>query len=209
MIIIHMLNQFKSLLLSIITLCRRALCCFSRRRKSSFSECEMLTSVNVVNSSHETRHHRGEVDRDWNSWDDSPRTVTEHIEQYRQKLVQPKNEENNEPAIDFFQDMAPSVIKQKKVFIDTNKNGDENFSRLQATGAAAIPRLQTAELEDWSDHDNDDHEETGWEEVNDEMTKEMIREKRREARAQRHQRLQQQKLQQNQMKSGLYPHAHP
>lgn len=177
------------------------------------------------------------MDRDWNEWDDSPRTVTEHIEQYRQKLVQPKLEEKQEPAIDFFQvsilkmlfslnqkknhifnkisfsyafcflqDMAPNVIKQKKVFINTNKNANVNFSRLQATSAAAIPRLQTAELEDWSDEENDNGE-TGWEEVNDAMTKEMIREKRREARAQRHQRLQQQKLQQQQQQQSFHAYT--
>lgn len=104
--------------------------------------------------------------------------------------------------------MVPKVVKQKKVFIEkNNKSNTENFSRLQATSAAIIPRLQTAELEDWSDVDNED-DETGWDEVSDEATKAMIREKRREARAQRHQRLQQQKLQQqqNQMKSGLYAH---
>lgn len=173
-----------------------------------------------------------QIERDWNSWDDSPRTVNEHIEQYRQKLVQPKANENDEPAIDhfqvslsqtrktfhifrsfdfllvfifqLFQDMIPKVKKQKKVFIDTNTTKAESFSRLQATGAASIPRLQTAELEDWSDENIDDTNETGWDEGSDEATKAIIREKRREARAQRHQRLQQQKLQQHQMQSGLY-----
>lgn len=53
MIIVHMLARFKSFLLSIITLFRRALCCFSRRRKSSHSECEILTSVNVVHSNNQ------------------------------------------------------------------------------------------------------------------------------------------------------------
>ncbi|XP_055305459.1 uncharacterized protein LOC129570082 [Sitodiplosis mosellana] len=205
MILIHMLSRFKSLLLSLITLFRRALCCFSRRRKSSFSDCEVLTSVNVVQSSNCSRH-RNEDERDWNSWDDSPRTVGEHIEQYRQKLAKPNiGEENQEPSVDFFQDMVPKVVKPKKMFIDQNKAATENFSRLQATSAAIIPRLQTAELEDWSDVDNEDNVETGWDEVSDEATKAMIREKRREARAQRHQRLQQQK-QQNQTKSGLYAH---
>lgn len=104
--------------------------------------------------------------------------------------------------------MEPKVSKQKKVFIDKNKAATENFSRLQATSAATIPRLQTAELEDWSDADNDDNAETGWDEVSDEATKAMIREKRREARAQRQQRLQQQKEQQQRMqtKGGLYAH---
>lgn len=53
MIIVHMLARFKSFLLSIITLFRRALCCFSRRRKSSHSECEILTSVNVVHGNNQ------------------------------------------------------------------------------------------------------------------------------------------------------------
>lgn len=97
--------------------------------------------------------------------------------------------------------MTPKVKKQKKVFIETNKNAPENFSRLQATTAAIIPHPQTAELEDWSDENNDDNDKTaGWDEVNDEITKQMIREKRREARAQRNQRLLQQKHQQG----GLY-----
>lgn len=103
--------------------------------------------------------------------------------------------------------MIPKVKKQKKVFIETNTNKSENFSRLQASNAANISRLQSAELEDWSDENNDESCETGWDDGNDEVTKAIIREKRREARAQRHQRLQQQKvLQQNQMQSGLPAH---
>lgn len=100
--------------------------------------------------------------------------------------------------------MTPKVIKQKKVFINTNKNAPDNFSRLQATNAAIIPHVQTAELEDLSDENNDDNDQTGWDEVSDEMTKQMIRDKRREARAQRNQRLIQQK--QHQMQNNHYAH---
>lgn len=39
--------------------------------------------------------------RDWNSWDDSPRTVSEHIEEYRQKMAQ--IQKSDEPRIDYFQ----------------------------------------------------------------------------------------------------------
>lgn len=103
--------------------------------------------------------------------------------------------------------MTPKVVKQKKVFVDPNKNTNsgENFSRLQPTSAAYIPHVPTADLEDWSDENEDDRT-AGWDEVNDEVTKQMIREKRREARAQRNQRLLQQKQQQQQMQSGLYAH---
>lgn len=101
-------------------------------------------------------------------------------------------------------------MKQKKVFIATNKDESENFSRLQATSAAHIPHFtQSAELEDLSDENVDDNEQTGWDVINDEVAKQIIREKRREARAQRNQRIQQQKLQQqqqHQMQSSLYAH---
>lgn len=105
--------------------------------------------------------------------------------------------------------MTPKVVKQQKLFIATNKNNEsENFSRLQATSAANIPHFQTAELEDLSDENADDGEQTGgWDVINDDMAKQIIREKRREARAQRNQRIQQQKLQQ-QMQMQNNPYAY-
>lgn len=175
-----------------------------------------------------------QAERDWNSWDDSPRTVDEHIEHYRQRLAQPKDEENKEPALDFFQvsrkqfhcivdsgwntnnsillqDMEPKVVKQQKVFINTNKtksnNDDNNFSRLQASSATDFAIKQTSELEDWSDHDDEDATQTGWDEINDDAAKEMIRQKRREQRAQRNQRVQQQKLNKMQSQAGYSYHA--
>lgn len=33
------------------------------------------------------------MERDWNSWDDKPRTIEEHIEVYRENLVKPKEVE--------------------------------------------------------------------------------------------------------------------
>lgn len=81
--------------------------------------------------------------------------------------------------------MEPKVLKQKKVFVDTGKKVD-NFSRLQATGA--IPHIQTAELEDWSDNEIDNENgPAGWDEIDDETTRQLIREKKREIRAQRQQ----------------------
>lgn len=123
------LSRFKSILLTFVALFRRALCCFSRRRKRSFDDCEILNSVSVVQtdtrqSSSSNRQNRNDVrnsmsnrdkskskqkhslsfqvDRDWNSWDDSPRTVEEHIEQYRQKITRPATPPEELP-IDFFQ----------------------------------------------------------------------------------------------------------
>ncbi|XP_030381337.1 uncharacterized protein LOC115629134 isoform X2 [Scaptodrosophila lebanonensis] len=105
------LQQIKMLLLGIITLCRRALCCFSRRRKLSHvnNEDHQLQAVNVIvergefATTHQQSHRGGTLDqRDWNSWDDSPRTVEEHIEQYRQRMAQPPTPPKEEPEPDFF-----------------------------------------------------------------------------------------------------------
>lgn len=77
----------------------------------------------------------------------------------------------------------------------------QSFSRLQATSAANIPVVQTAELEDWSD---DEHGQVAWDELDDETTKAMIREKRREMRRQRNEQQQyQHKLKQAQLQSGF------
>lgn len=94
--------------------------------------------------------------------------------------------------------MAPTIVKQTKVLIPTTtaENSRQNFSRLQATSAANIPVVQTAELEDWTD---DENAQPGWDELTDETTKALIREKRRELRQQRNQ----QKLKQAQMQSGF------
>lgn len=98
--------------------------------------------------------------------------------------------------------MTPQIVKQTKILIPTTttENLKQNFSRLQATSAASIPVLSTAELEDWTD---DENAQPGWEELNDETTKALIREKRRELRQQRHQQQHQQKLKQTQMQSGF------
>lgn len=66
MVFIHMLNRLKSFLLSLITLFRRALCCVSRRRKPSYSDCEILTSVNVQSSNNQK--HRDEVKKKHYHW---------------------------------------------------------------------------------------------------------------------------------------------
>jgi hypothetical protein len=45
-----------------------------------------------------------QMERDWNSWDDKPRTVEEHIEVYRENLVKPKELEivDEVESIDLF-----------------------------------------------------------------------------------------------------------
>ncbi|GAB0096003.1 uncharacterized protein DMENIID0001_114510 [Sergentomyia squamirostris] len=172
-------GKVKSFFLGIVTLLRRALCFTRRRRNSLDASDEILQAVNVV-SSHRGSRGKNEMDRDWNTWDETPRTVEEHIEVYRQQMAQKvvHNSEMTEPDLDFFGGMEPKVIKQTKVLIKKgNEPSAENkFSRLTATTDATIP--YAAELEDWIDESK-----SGWEEVNEDASK-LIREKRREMRAQ-------------------------
>lgn len=101
------------------------------------------------------------MERDWNSWDDKPRTIEEHIEVYRENLVKPKEPEvvNEVENLDLFevssmirfrmlsrchitnifQDMAPKIVKQKKVYLNQGRNEQPSFSRLEATVSAEIP----------------------------------------------------------------------
>ncbi|XP_017088265.2 receptor-binding cancer antigen expressed on SiSo cells [Drosophila bipectinata] len=200
-----MLQQIKMLVLGIITLCRRALCCFSRRRKLSHgsgasSAGDQLQAVNVIVERGDfatvpgaTGYNgqpvggrgggAGAKERDWNSWDDSPRTVEEHIEQYRQRMAQPPTPPKEEPEPDFFSELTPTIKPQVKYYLDegnTNASASQpsDFSRLQAQDL--VPISNNADLEDWVD-DNAG----GWEELDTSQTKQILREKRRELRHQR------------------------
>ncbi|KAH8236909.1 hypothetical protein KR032_006016 [Drosophila birchii] len=195
-----MLQQIKMLVLSIITLCRRALCCFSRHRKmsygGSFKASDQLQAVNVVveqgdltttypGGRTEARSLPGQRERDWNSWDESPRTVEEHIEQYRHRMAQPPTPPKVEPEPDFFSELAPTIKPQVKYYLDkgcsTSATGSlhqTDFSRLQAQDL--VPISDNADLEDWVDDSVG-----GWEELDTSQTKQILREKRRELRHQR------------------------
>jgi hypothetical protein len=54
----HIVSRFRSFLLIIIGIFRRALCCFSRRRKSSVSEFEQLSTVSVINDRDTSQSHK-------------------------------------------------------------------------------------------------------------------------------------------------------
>lgn len=123
------------------------------------------------------------VEKDWNSWDDSPSTVEEHIERYREQLVAPPppKEPPPEEQMDFFQDMAPKTFSQPIVCIaeDGPADGEAQFSRL--TAQIDIP-LEDG-LTDW----NDDGPRAGWDDADENTTKQLIRETRKELRQQRQQ----------------------
>lgn len=50
MLVTHCFTRVRSIFLAFIGIFRRALCCFSRRRRNSFSDTEQLDSVNVVSN---------------------------------------------------------------------------------------------------------------------------------------------------------------
>lgn len=107
----RMIAMIKKFILFFLRIIRRALCCFSRKRCDSNSQHEALQVVNVVNDSpsykksnavnfstskvwwHKNNWIVFKLERDWNSWDDKPRTIEEHIEVYRENLVKVKEPE--------------------------------------------------------------------------------------------------------------------
>uniref|UniRef100_A0A182UBV6 Estrogen receptor binding site associated antigen 9 n=1 Tax=Anopheles melas TaxID=34690 RepID=A0A182UBV6_9DIPT len=174
------MNRIRQLLLAIVGVLKRAMCCFARRRKLSASECEVLSAVSVDRypaGGRTTAGGKNVPEKDWNSWDDSPRTVEEHIERYRETLAQPPSPTEPQPEVDYFQDMAPQISSQPKVCIATETEPTD-FSRLVAK--IDIPVVN--ELEDWNEG-----ERSGWDDADETTTKQLIRETRKELRAQRHQ----------------------
>uniref|UniRef100_A0A1L8EDQ1 Putative receptor-binding cancer antigen n=1 Tax=Haematobia irritans TaxID=7368 RepID=A0A1L8EDQ1_HAEIR len=170
------LQQIKVLLLSIVQLFRRALCCFSRKRKPSYSEPMNVVVVSPVSSSIGHRTSSDVPERDWNSWDDSPRSVQEHIEQYRQQIAKPPTPQTEASEPDFFKELTPVIKPQQKFYLpNDNQMNQQDFSRLEAK--TDVPIALNADLEDWVDEDGGD-----WEEMDNEQTKQLIREKRREMR---------------------------
>ncbi|XP_037920294.1 receptor-binding cancer antigen expressed on SiSo cells isoform X1 [Hermetia illucens] len=202
MVLSQLCGRIKIIILGIIGAFRRALCCFSRRRKPSQTDCEILQSVNVVSDTGRSTEvslfvkqlgtsllisiYRQGGEKDWNSWDDTPRTVQEHIDHYRQKLARPPTPKEPEPEPDFFQDMTPQIKPQPKIFIPTKLESTQtDFSRLQATTDIPIPLA--ADLQDWAEEDPG-----GWEELDSETATQLIREKRKEQRAQKQSRTREQ-----------------
>ncbi|XP_061396624.1 receptor-binding cancer antigen expressed on SiSo cells [Musca vetustissima] len=171
-------QQIKILFLSIFGLFRRALCCFSRKRKPSYSE--PMNNVVVVQANYAVPQTSSNIstapERDWNSWDDSPRSVQEHIEQYRQQIAKPPTPQTEVAEPDFFKELTPVIKPQPKYYLADDTQEQQDFSRLQAA-KTDVPIAMNADLEDWEDEDTGD-----WEEMDNEQTKQLIREKRREMR---------------------------
>ncbi|XP_052861692.1 uncharacterized protein LOC128268599 [Anopheles cruzii] len=169
------MNRIRQLFLTLIGVLKRAMCCFSRRRKLSHGECEVLSSISIDRSAVGDVRSKHVSEKDWNSWDDAPSTVEEHIERYRETLAQPQHPAESPVEVDYFQGMAPQILRQPKICIAEDSQ-PRDFSRLTAN--IDIPVVN--ELEDWNEGNQ-----TGWDDADESTTKQLIRETRKELRAQR------------------------
>lgn len=57
----HLMSRLRNILLTLIGIFRRALCCFSRRRRHSSSEFEQLDSIIVSNTGSSPSKHKNIV----------------------------------------------------------------------------------------------------------------------------------------------------
>ncbi|KAL1464601.1 hypothetical protein WDU94_004231 [Cyamophila willieti] len=180
-----MVNKVKLLFLCIINAIRRSFCCFSRRKV--VAEPVVLTDVVSTSS-----YSRIKDDTNWNiDWDvdgnRKPNTVQEHIDYYREtklKAVQTSDHAENEEdsSLNFFENMTPKIIPQKKVILQTkSKPLNELSSRLKVSEQTFMPVIQP-ELTEW---DDDSDLMTSWEETADCDTGQAIREKRKADRDRR------------------------
>lgn len=178
-----LLQAIKSVLFFIVSLWKRALCCFRRRRRMSCDSVP-LTAVGVISDF--PRQAGGELEN-WNNWEDNntnykPNSIQEHIEYYRQQAMAARSisETEEETKEDFFQDMTPRITRQAKVFVDSGENdaSKPNPSRLSLAPQAIL--VPEGELGEWEEN-------SGWEEQTnpDWDPQTVLREKRRQERERR------------------------
>ncbi|XP_034244870.1 receptor-binding cancer antigen expressed on SiSo cells [Thrips palmi] len=186
------LTRIKLLFFHLIGYFKRALCCFSRRRRDS-GEHVMLTGVGVIPSSSPAM-----VEDTWAQWDNTnepecvltyqdqkkPCDIQEHIELYRQQtmaLARRTSEETVEPEANYFQDMTPTITKQKKIFVNSRKQRESNQPSLSL--GVQIGHVEAGgELGEWVEN-------PGWDDDSqldgDETVDALVRENRRQERERR------------------------
>lgn len=145
------LQKLKSLLLFIVGLFRRALCCFRRKRHPSCDSIP-LTAIGIVPNN----AMNGSEFESWGNWEDpasqiksdtfKPNSIQEHIEQYRQQKAmlarQKQAESGEEKQENFFEDMTPKITRQTKVYLNNEENDPSMIqSRLLLNPQGIIPRV--------------------------------------------------------------------
>ena len=118
-----LLNKFKSLLLGALDLLGSILCCRKNmKHQSGIPLHRSDSSSKLINDDGGTTWE----DDDWDSCEvvvdkpNIPQTTSDHIAAYRQHVAvarQASATEEKEIEPDLFSDMAPSIKKQKKIFV--------------------------------------------------------------------------------------------
>ncbi|CAH1970347.1 unnamed protein product [Acanthoscelides obtectus] len=176
MIFSVVITKLKSLVLLLVNLFGRALCCFKRRRRDSNSECVPLT--HVVSG-------RGEESfQNW-EWEDNlaqkePKTVQDHIELYRKQKTQAvllKESNEAEEQLNFFEDMTPKITKQTKILLNTGQQeANKTSGNRLSLDESSVDSIITDELREWD-------ESSGWEsDLLDQDAQKALREKKRQER---------------------------
>ena len=177
-----LLNKIKSLVLGILGLISKLLCCIRKRRRSS----DLGIDVNNLNSpSKFINDDTGATNWDNDDWDsceividkqnvpDAPNPTPDPITAYRQHLVttrQNSAKEDTAPDTDLFSDMAPHIKIQQKLFIG-KESPSQSINRLQAQNIDPMMTLGT-ELGNWEDQD------TGWDPEDDDLINVLKQQKR-------------------------------
>ena len=193
-ILVFLLNRLKILFFHLLGYLKRALCCFSRRRRESTDHVP-LTGVGVIPSSAPPE------EESWGQWETlnapecvltyqeqrKPCDIQEHIEMYRQQtmaLARKASEEQEivEPEANYFQDMTPTITKPKKIYVSNARKQKETPSASLSLGVQMVPVDDGAELGEWVEN-------PGWDDDTqldcDESVDAIVREKRRLERERR------------------------
>ncbi|XP_031841659.1 uncharacterized protein LOC116430977 [Nomia melanderi] len=190
-----LVNRLKALIVLLLGIFRRAMCCLRRRRRSSCDSIP-LSAVGVVPN---TTNNTTESEQ-WDQWEENPvvvvpdkpvNTIQAKIEQYRQQASQ-SPESTEEPHANFFEDMTPKITRQIKILVKDkiSENTSWNSSKF-AVNSNPVP---SNELGEWEDNT------VGWEE---ETSKEFgdptktLREQKRREREQRLFEQQQKRIERN------------
>ncbi|KAL5015080.1 hypothetical protein ScPMuIL_009350 [Solemya velum] len=141
----------------------------------------------------------------WDSWGIGEKSVGTKSDQYRDKQLprsySQASDEDQEPQIDYFQDMQPEVKKTAKIRLKKNEIINTTAISKRLAANTDIPMSPGADLGTWEDTAN------AWEDSNTDLTWQAeaeIKENRRKEREMRS-REQHRKIQERAAKKGLKP----
>ncbi|CAK9815593.1 Receptor-binding cancer antigen expressed on SiSo cells [Anthophora quadrimaculata] len=197
-----LVNRLKALVVLLLGVFRRAMCCLRRRRRSSCDSIPLSTVGVVPNSSNNT--NQPELEQ-WDQWEENPvvvvpdrpvNTIQAKIEQYRQQASKTA-ELSEEQQSNFFEDMTPKITAQTKVLVKdkTSESTSWNSSKF----AVVHDPMPSNELGEWEDNA------VGWEEETAKEFGDPTKTLREQKRREREQRLFEQQQKRNERNSRPQP----